>query len=79
MHKSGVWSAEHFPHYFPKQDISRFSRTQINFIYTRVIPSLTPLESSSLDQYLAQLYVGPDLVPELFAKVNKRQPLQPKD
>ena len=60
-----------------KRDISRFSKTRVNLIYTRVIPSITPLESNSLDQDLAP-FVGPDLVPKLFAKVINRQQLQAK-
>ena len=74
MHKSGSWSADQFPHYFQKWDISRFSRTSVNLIYTRV----TVRESNNLDQDLAQHFVGPDLVPKLFAKVINRQQLQAK-
>ena len=75
MHKNGSWSADQFPHYFQKRDISRFSRTRVNLIYTRVTISES---SNNLDQDLAQHFVGPDLVPKLFAKVINRQQLQAK-
>ena len=65
MPKSGSWSADQFPHYmyFQKWDISRLSRSRVNLIYTRV----TIRESNSLDQDPTQHFIGPDLVPKLFA------------
>ena len=44
--------------------------------FLKIIYYIVLRESKSLDLDLAQYFVGPDLVPKLFAKVISRQQLQ---
>ena len=47
-------------------------------LFFKLIYHIVLRESNRLDQDLAQYFVGPDLVPKLFAKVISRQQLQAK-